>query len=147
MGQPVKLSDELVLDARLTGDAMERSIAGQVEYWAKLGRAVEQLLQAPQALALCRSASARSLSECLASADSEAGHERVEAVLQALPFPHFQPHPTRSGFLVRIEENGKKTVGRFVNREFRPAGLRKAASKLPRVASGGVKHAHENGPR
>ncbi len=118
MGQPVKLSDELVLDARLAGDALERSIAGQVEYWAKLGRGVEQLLQAPQVLALCRSASARPLSECLASVDSEAGRERVEAVLQSLPFPHFEPHPTEPGLLVRIEEDGRKTTGRFVNREF-----------------------------
>ena len=41
MGQPVKLSDELVLDARLTGEIAERSLAGQIEYWAKLGRAAE----------------------------------------------------------------------------------------------------------
>jgi hypothetical protein len=40
MSQPVKLSDSLVLDARITGEVVERSIAGQVEYWAKLGRAV-----------------------------------------------------------------------------------------------------------
>jgi hypothetical protein len=29
MSQPVKLSDALVLDARLAGAALERSIAGQ----------------------------------------------------------------------------------------------------------------------
>jgi hypothetical protein len=38
MSQPVKLSDALVLDARLAGEVQERSIAGQVEFWAKLGR-------------------------------------------------------------------------------------------------------------
>jgi hypothetical protein len=32
MSQPVKLSDQLVLDARLTGDVAERSIAGQIEF-------------------------------------------------------------------------------------------------------------------
>ena len=31
MSQPVKLSDELVLDARLTAETAERSIAGQIE--------------------------------------------------------------------------------------------------------------------
>ena len=31
MSQPVKLSDELILDARLTAEAAERSIAGQIE--------------------------------------------------------------------------------------------------------------------
>ena len=51
MGQPVKLSEELVLDARLAGKAGERSIA----------------------------------------------------------------------LVVKIDQDGKRTVGRFVNREFRPS--------------------------
>ena len=54
MSQPVKLSDVLVLDARLTGQIAERSIAGQIEYWANLGRAIEPLLHGDQALALCQ---------------------------------------------------------------------------------------------
>ncbi len=41
MSQPVKLSDDLVLDARLTGEAAERSIAGQVEYWASCSQPLE----------------------------------------------------------------------------------------------------------
>jgi hypothetical protein len=36
MSQPVKLSDDLVLDARLVGELLERSIAGQIEFWAQL---------------------------------------------------------------------------------------------------------------
>jgi hypothetical protein len=31
MGQPVKLSDALVLDARLAGELTERSISGQID--------------------------------------------------------------------------------------------------------------------
>jgi hypothetical protein len=54
MGQPVKVSDELLLDARLTADVAERSIAGQIEFWAKLGRAIEPFLRGDQALALRR---------------------------------------------------------------------------------------------
>jgi len=37
MSQPVKLSDALVLETRLAGEIVERSIAGQVEFWARLG--------------------------------------------------------------------------------------------------------------
>ena len=33
MSQPVKISDELILDARLTAEFAERSIAGQIEFW------------------------------------------------------------------------------------------------------------------
>jgi hypothetical protein len=50
MSQPVKLSDELVLDARLTGEIAERSIAGQIEFWANLGRAIEPLVSGAHAL-------------------------------------------------------------------------------------------------
>ena len=118
MSQPVKLSDSLVLDARITGEVVERSIAGQVEYWAKLGRAVEQLIQGPQVLALCRNAASRPLSSCLESVDSAEGRQRVTDFLQSQPFPHYEPHPDQLGLLVRIEEDGRRTVGRFVNRQF-----------------------------
>ena len=118
MSQPVKLSDALVLDARLAGEVLERSIAGQVEFWARLGRAVEPLLQGTQALALCRNASARPLSACLDAVDSLAGRSRVAAFLQTQPFPHYEPAPDSPGLLVRTEADGQRTLGRFVNRQF-----------------------------
>ena len=118
MSQPVKLSDVLVLDARLTGRIAERSIAGQIEYWAKLGRAIEPLLQGDQALALCKMAAARPLSDCLTTVDTPEGRSRLEKYLGTLPYPHYEPAPGKPGFLVRIEENGKSMTGRFVNRQF-----------------------------
>lgn len=124
MSQPVKLSDSLVLDARLAGEVVERSIAGQVEFWARLGRSVEFLLQGQQVLALCRNASARPLSECLESVDSPKGRQRVAAFLQTQPFPHYEPHPDRAGLLVRIDADGARTVGRFVRRQFQPVKSR-----------------------
>lgn len=120
MSQPVKLSDDLVLDARLAGKAVERSIAGQVEFWARIGRAVEPLLQGFQVLALCRDAAARPLSACLESVDSQEGRSRVAEFVQTQPYPHYEPHPEKAGFLVRTDADGKRTVGRFVNRQFRP---------------------------
>lgn len=120
MSHPVKLSDSLVLDARLAGEALERSIAGQVEFWARLGQSIEGLLEGRQVLALSRSARARPLSACLESVDSPEGRERVADFLAAGPFPHFQAHPDRPGLLVRIDADGSRTVGRFVNRQFRP---------------------------
>ena len=115
----MKLSDPIVLDARLIGQISERSIAGQIEYWANLGRAVEPLLRGDQALALCRSATAQSLSDCLKSVDSPEGRQRVAAYLDSQPYPHYEPAPGAPGLLVRIDANGKRTVGRFVQRKFR----------------------------
>ena len=124
MSQPVKLSDTLVLDARLAGKALERSIAGQVEFWAKLGKAIEPLLQGTQVLALCQNAATQPLSACLKSVDSPAGRRRMAAFLQGQPFPHYEPHPHHAGLLVRLEANGKRTVGRFVNREFQRVSVK-----------------------
>ncbi|TVS11889.1 MAG: hypothetical protein EA424_23255 [Planctomycetaceae bacterium] len=118
MSQPVKLSDELVLDARLTAEIAQRSIAGQVEYWARLGRAIEPLLQGAQALALCRAGATRPLSECLESVDSPEGRQRVVEHLASQPFPHYEPAPEARGLLVRIEADGTRTRGRFINRQF-----------------------------
>jgi hypothetical protein len=118
MSQPVKLSDALVLDARLAGETLERSIAGQVEFWAKLGRAVESLLEGGQALALCRTAGSRPLSACLDSVDSPAGRRRVSGFLRAQPFPHYEPAKDSPGLLIRTGTDGSRTLGRFINREF-----------------------------
>jgi hypothetical protein len=118
MSQPVKLSDDLVLDARLTGAITERSIAGQIEFWSKLGRAVEPLLQGVQLMALARAGAALPLSALLDSVDSHEGRQRVARHLQTLPFPHYEASAT-PGLLVRIEADGTRTEGRFVNREFR----------------------------
>ncbi len=99
---------------------MERSIAGQVEFWARLGRSVELLLEGQQVLKLCRSAVLQPLSSCLASVDTPTGRKRVTAYLQSQPFPHYQPHPQKPSLLERIDENGTRTLGRFVNRKFKP---------------------------
>ena len=120
MSQPVKLSDTLVLDARLVGETVERSIAGQVEFWARLGRAIEPLIEGAQMIALCRNAGARPLSACLKSVDSREGRSRVAVFLQTQPYPHYEPHPDTPGLLIRIAAGGKRTAGRFFNRQFQP---------------------------
>jgi hypothetical protein len=119
MSQPVKLSDDLVLDARLVGELLERSIAGQIEFWAQLGRAVEPLLQGTTAMALRKAGTLQPLSACLASVDTLDGRRRVVDYLDRQPFPHYEPAPDRAGgMLVRIDADGTRTVGRFVDRRF-----------------------------
>ena len=121
MSQPVKLSDSLILDARLTAEIAERSIAGQIEFWARLGRAIEPLLRGDQVLALRRSGDAWPISELLASVDAPEGRRRVADYLESQPFPHYEPAADAPGMLVRIEADGTRTTGRFVNRQFEAA--------------------------
>lgn len=128
MSQPVKLSDALVLDARIAGKYMERSIAGQVEFWARLGKVVENILEGAQARALSEKAHnlpLEALEVALKSVDSPEGRRRTEAYLKSLPFPQYEPHPTTRGILIRIDADGVRTEGRFVNRQFRPAPARR----------------------
>jgi hypothetical protein len=122
MGQPVKLSDDLVLDARLTGEVAQRSIAGQVEFWARLGRATEALMRGHEVLALKRSGGAQALSAAITAVETPEGRERLAKHLATRPFPHFEAAPQQPGLLVRIDEDGTRTLGRFVNRAFTAIG-------------------------
>lgn len=118
MAQPVKLSDALVLDARLEAELQQRSIAGQVEYWAKLGQSAAQLLDGRRVRTLLERGATESLSEVMGLVDTPQGRLRVKKMLENRPFPHFEQHPEQSELLIRTEADGRKTVGRFINREF-----------------------------
>ena len=122
MSQPVKLSDQLVLEARTVGSSAQRSIAGQVEFWARLGRSIEPLLRGDRALALVQANDARSLSEAIAEADSDEGRALVRSYLSRRPFPHFESCPEEAGVVIKIDQDGTRTRGRFVHREFVAAG-------------------------
>jgi hypothetical protein len=93
-------------------------MAGQIEFWAQLGRALEPLLRGTQAMALRRSGEDTPLAELIASVGTSRGRRRVRDYLPSQPYPHFEPVDGRPGLLKRIEEDGTETVGRFVNRVF-----------------------------
>ena len=121
MGQPVKLSDQLVSDARTVSEISKRSIAGQIEFWASLGQSLEPLLRGDRVIALQQAGATRPLSELISEVDGEAGRRRVHSYLQSRPYPHFKSVSGRSGLLCKIEEDGTETNGRFVNRVFQPS--------------------------
>src|SRR5438132_559377 len=118
MSQPVKLSDTLVLDARQIAGPMNRSIAGQIEHWAQIGKALEPILQGRQAAALAAAGATVPLSECVKIVGTTEGTARLREYLKRRPFPHYEAAPGGGGLLVRTEADGKKTVGRFINRKF-----------------------------
>lgn len=118
MGQPVKLSDHLILEARRVAEESQRSLAGQIEHWARLGRAIDTIMRPVTTLKLKRRAPAAF--SRLKDIDTPAGRARVAAGLATEPFPHFEVAPGRPGFLVRVDEDGTRTIGRFVKRKFVP---------------------------
>lgn len=42
MASAVKLSDQIISEAKITSKALNRSTAGQIEHWAKIGKIVEE---------------------------------------------------------------------------------------------------------
>ena len=114
MTQPVRLSAALVQEARETGQLMERSIASQIEYWARLGRAVEGVLRIEQAQRLKQRGDLPALMEKLA--DTDDNRAKVRTHLGTRPYPHFERDA--DGTLVKIDENGTRTRGRMLGRAF-----------------------------
>jgi hypothetical protein len=75
-----------------------------------------------------RTANTGTLSECLHSADCAKGRKRLKTYLESQPFPHYETHPEIQGLLIRVDENCRRTVGRFVNRHFQEIGAKGMAS-------------------
>lgn len=42
MATAVKLSESIISEAKIISKAFNRSVAGQIEYWAKIGRIAEE---------------------------------------------------------------------------------------------------------
>jgi hypothetical protein len=61
------------------------------------------------------------LSALLESVDSPVGRTRLASYLEQQPFPHYQPHPSQADIFERIDQDGTRTVGRFINRNFERA--------------------------
>jgi len=120
MPQPVKISDALLLDARKAGEVMHRSINGQIEHWAQIGRTVERLLNGQEIHRLRAATPPTTLAEILDNVTGPSGRARLQAILDARPFPHYRPMPGSLVLMERTDEDGTKTVGEFVNRKFVP---------------------------
>ena len=118
MGQPVKLSDEWVDDARAVNPFSQRSIAGLISFWAGRGQSIEPLLRGDRALSLQMAERERPLSELLAEIGTIKGRKRLPAVLKERRYPHFKPVVGHPELICRIEENESEIIGRFVGHEF-----------------------------
>jgi hypothetical protein len=127
MGMPVKLSDELVESAREEAANTDRSITGQIEHWAKIGRSVETVLAHKDVQALKRSplnapltsATRRAIQAALDGVVAETDRPRLARRLKA-GRTVYQSDPAGSGLTERIEPDGKRTLGRFAGRRFVP---------------------------
>ena len=118
MSQPVRLSNEIMADARLASDVLDRSIAGQIEHWARLGQTLERHLNLVQVMALKKTGRTRSLAELLEAVGSNDSEQRLQAHLESLPYPHYSADPESPGVFIRTSASGERSRGKFVKRQF-----------------------------
>jgi hypothetical protein len=134
----VKLSDQGVIrDVRSEARVSDRSMAGQVEHWVKLGRVVEAILGNEEVKVLkenlpffLKQVSAQSveskivstLTQIMLSPDREA----VKAKILAPGVPVYEADPAHAGKVIRIMPDGTRASGRVKDGLFTPSSAHAA---------------------
>jgi hypothetical protein len=137
MGMPVKLSEDLVSEARQEATASNRSITAQIEHWARIGSSVERALGHDDVLALKRgddlevafpkATTRKAIHALLHSVTQEIGREDLSRALRQNRTV-YQSDPSSQDGIERIDPAGRRTRGRFENGQFVPV-------KSPRTRS------------
>ena len=129
MASPVKVGDELVEEARRTAPLANRSIARQIEHWARLGRAVEQLVKTEDVMAFkaqladptdsAKVAEARAALERLVHALADrTDRDAARRLILETGKPVYEAVLTRPDLVVQVWPDGRRIRGRVIDREF-----------------------------
>lgn len=65
-----------------------------------------------------RSADLHAVEAALSLAVGPNAKTLLDTHLKSLPFPHYEPVPGKPAWIVQVREDGLRTVGRFVDRQF-----------------------------
>ncbi len=123
---PVRLQDELMKSAKLSGELFHRSAAEQVEYWADIGRSVSRMIDPDTLIAIKAGLSRINIEPVYAKpVNPEDVFHNLEimredgTLVQQVTTNSFKYQASFSnpGYLERIE-NGTVSIGQFVNGEF-----------------------------
>jgi len=123
---PIRLQDDLMKAAKLTGELFHRSAAEQVEYWADIGRSVSRMIDPDKLISIRAGLSQINVesvySKPVNSADVFHNLEvkRKDGTLAQQVSNNsfkYQVSFSHPGYLEKIE-NGAITIGQFKNGEF-----------------------------
>lgn len=115
---PIRLSDELLGQARESGQRFHRSIPQQVEHWAQLGRVLESALTLPGTGKLKDLSREPDLRKMIAQAETPAGKEKVKAFLRKTGTAKYSSDPENPGGVIQHLPDGGRVRGQFINRQF-----------------------------
>jgi len=125
---PVRLQEELMESARVSGSVQHRSAAEQIEYWADIGRKVSKTID-PETLLAVEAGLVRIVVEQVQSeavdtesvfaaldADRKSG-KLASAVAEKSPI-RYQASRIKRGLLEQVDSEGNSVGGQFINGEF-----------------------------
>lgn len=130
MSVAIKIGSSLAEQARTAAEDADRSLTGQIEHWARLGRAVEPILSAPAIAALKKSGGdwsaldtpeerARVLETLEKFRETPRSHLRKELGLESKPT--FEVDPENPEGIVRVHPDGTRERGTLKGRQFEPS--------------------------
>lgn len=128
---PVRLQEELMESARVSGAIQHRSAAEQIEYWADIGRKVSKTIDPDTLLAveagLARIVVEKVQAEALdpdsvfAALDAERKSGKLASAIAERSPVRYRACRNKPGQLEKFDAEGNSIVGQFVNGEFVPA--------------------------
>jgi len=129
MGMPLRISETLVREAKKAAQLQERSVAAQIEHWAKIGMAVEAALSLSATTALKatggrlkelvpEAAIRKQLKAALVEIVQSANREAADRIVHAAGKPVYEADRSHPGFVVRIDPDGTRTRGRMQGKRF-----------------------------
>ena len=143
MASPVKVGDELIEAAREMATLANRSIARQIEHWARLGRAVEELAKTSDVMAFkarladplegekvaeARAALERLVQALVERTERDAARRLIFGTGKAV----YEAVSGRADRVTQVWPDGRRVRGRIVDQEFvadEPAKKRASRSR------------------
>lgn len=131
MGTPLKVSDALVAAARQEAKIAERSITAQVEHWAKIGKAVEEIVAHDDLLKLKMLGEllspavrppirGRQMHKLLSRLVADADRSTVISEVRKAGNPIYSSIPSQPGIVAQVLPDGRRVPGRIMGRRFVP---------------------------
>jgi hypothetical protein len=124
---PVRLQQDLMQSAKLTGERFHRSTAEQVEYWADIGRRISDVIDPDVLISIKAGLSQLKVEPTIGKPvnptkvfemmEIDRNNGLLEKQVTSSPF-QYQTSLVHPGCLERINENGSKTIGHFKQGQF-----------------------------
>jgi hypothetical protein len=128
MSTAIKVSETLAEEARAAAIDADRSLTGQLEHWARLGKAVEPLFNSAMVSVLKRcggdlskideEAEKAKVLEVFERFRSAPPYSRVSEFLATTDGPLYEVAPESPGEIVQVSADGSRIKGRLVDRVF-----------------------------